>query len=64
MQGLVSVRIETWERLRHILANRHSMSIDDKTVMLYILKQGKLYREKSKYGVFFDIEGENVILEF
>lgn len=63
MDGIVAVRLITWEKVRFILARRSHGPVDDKTVMLYILKQGNLLRENCKYGVFFDIDGENVILE-
>lgn len=61
--GVVSVRIEQWEKLRQILSSRYNKPVDDKQVMMYILSQGSLVKTGCKYGVFFDIDGENVILE-
>lgn len=59
----IGVSVEHWEKLRRILSIRLNKSIDDKTIMQYVLTQGNLLKADAKYGIFFDIDGENVIME-
>ena len=63
IDGILRVQTSHWEKIRRILSIRRNKAIDDKEVMFYILDQGNLQKANCHYGVLFDVNTENVILE-